>query len=57
MASIITCRKCQNERETNMSQIEDKVLCPNCGLHGHITMSNCITTYLKSGLRMFIPLN
>ena len=57
MASIITCRKCEYERETNMPQIEDKVSCPNCGIHGHITMSNCITIYQKSGLRMFIPLN
>jgi Zn finger protein HypA/HybF involved in hydrogenase expression len=57
MPSVIICRKCYHERETNMPQLEDSVICPHCGIHGHMTMSNCDTIYLKSGLRMFIPLN
>lgn len=57
MQSVITCRKCEYERKTDFPQIEDKVICPYCGIHGHITMSNVKTIYLKSGLRMFIPSN
>jgi Zn finger protein HypA/HybF involved in hydrogenase expression len=39
----ITCRKCQHERITTFPQVEDKVTCPNCGLHGHMTISNSRT--------------
>jgi predicted Zn-ribbon and HTH transcriptional regulator len=59
MVSIITCRKCGWERSTDMPQVEDKVHCPHCGLHGYITMSNCITSFRefrRKLLKVFIPL-
>lgn len=50
----ITCQKCLHERITQFPQIEDKVICPNCGLHGHMTISNSQTVEFKT-FRMFIP--
>jgi Zn finger protein HypA/HybF involved in hydrogenase expression len=54
---VITCRICNYERSTTFPQIQDKVVCPNCGLHGHTTISNSQTIETKSGLTMFIPAN
>jgi len=51
----ITCRKCQHERITDFPQIEDKVICPNCGLHGDMTISNSQTVETFGGLKIFIP--
>jgi ribosomal protein S27E len=50
----ITCRKCQYEQITSFPQIEDKVTCPYCGLHGHMTISN--SQIIEHGkMRIFIP--
>jgi Zn finger protein HypA/HybF involved in hydrogenase expression len=54
---VITCWKCNYERSTTFPQIQDKVICPNCGIHGHMTISNAQTIETKSGLLMFIPAN
>lgn len=49
------CNKCGHERKTEL-EYPDQGVCPNCGRHGQITLSNSQAILDKRGnVKAFVP--